>query len=93
MIVYWDFQKVISAEYSDTSINELIIKFGYGWHNTKYGQLFIKQNLDTIPNFLTEAFKFLPSYIIDRIDDQYGAFLRFGMEFRGKDNFSNSAAN
>lgn len=45
--------------------NEYLIRFGYGWHNTKYGKLCIEQNLGSVENFKKKILEFIPIYIIN----------------------------
>ena len=48
----------------DALENELLIKFGYGWHNTKYGKLIIEQNLGSVEKFVQVAKEQVPIYIL-----------------------------
>lgn len=46
--------------------NEILIKFGYGYHNTKYGRLIIEQNLGSIEEFMRLAKEQIPIYILKK---------------------------
>jgi len=48
----------------DPMQNEYLIRFGYGWHNTKYGRLCIEQNLGSVDDFLKKVKQQIPSYLI-----------------------------
>ncbi|NDC41275.1 MAG: hypothetical protein EBZ77_06965, partial [Chitinophagia bacterium] len=45
--------------------NEILIKFGYGYHNTKYGRLVIEQNLGSIEEFMRIAKEQIPIYLLN----------------------------
>ena len=47
----------------DVAHNEILIKFGYGWHNTKYGRLCIEQNLGSVDEFIKVVLEQLPNYL------------------------------
>lgn len=49
----------------DIENNEILIKFGYGWHTTKYGKLCIEQNLGTIDHFMIDVIKQFPVFVYD----------------------------
>jgi hypothetical protein len=61
----WDFGKNGSMG-GDILDNEYLIRFGYGWHNTKYGKLCIEQNLGSVNNFIKKVLEFIPSYILNK---------------------------
>lgn len=61
----WDFGKDGSMS-GDILDNEYLIRFGYGWHNTKYGKLCIEQNLGSVNEFIKKVLQFIPSFILDR---------------------------
>lgn len=52
--------------------DELLIKYGYGWHKSKYGKLIIKQNMGSVINFLKETFNSIPDSIIYQLSDHIG---------------------
>lgn len=60
----WNFGKDGSMS-GDILDNEYLIRFGYGWHNTKYGKLCIEQNLGSVSNFIKKVLEFIPSYILN----------------------------
>jgi hypothetical protein len=48
--------------------DELMIRFRYGWHKTKYGKLVIEQNLGSISEFIKLCYQgIIPSTISDMI--------------------------
>lgn len=51
----------------DPTINEFLIRFGYGWHNTKYGRLCIEQNMK-LEDFLQKVKEQLPVYIFNELN-------------------------
>jgi hypothetical protein len=61
----WNFGKDGSMG-GDILDNEYLIRFGYGWHNTKYGKLCIEQNLGSVNNFIKKVLEFIPSYILNK---------------------------
>jgi hypothetical protein len=61
----WNFGKDGSMS-GDILDNEYLIRFGYGWHNTKYGKLCIEQNLGSVNNFIKKVLEFIPSYILNK---------------------------
>jgi hypothetical protein len=60
----WDIFSDDGDMTGDPMQNEYLIRFGYGWHNTKYGKLCIEQNLGSVDNFLKKVKQQIPSYLI-----------------------------
>ena len=60
----WDFNEDATMS-GDPLDNEYLIRFGYGWHNTKYGKLCIEQNLGSVENFKKKVLEFIPIYIVN----------------------------
>ena len=52
--------------------NEYLIRFGYGWYNTKYGKLCIEQNLGSVNNFLSKVKEQIPTYLISLFTGKKG---------------------
>ncbi len=58
--------------WSNGEDDELLIRYGYGWHKSKYGKLIIKQNMGSVLNFLKEAFNDIPGAVIYQLSDHIG---------------------
>jgi hypothetical protein len=52
----------------DRAVEEIGIKYSYGFHKTNYGKLFIKQNFGTLENFYESFAKILPEYCLEHSD-------------------------
>jgi len=80
----WNFDKNASLS-GDILENEYLIRFGYGWHNTKYGKLCIEQNLGSVNNFIKKVLEFIPSYILNKFinNNKYKLFKSmYGDDYR-----------
>ena len=80
----WDFDKNASLS-GDILENEYLIRFGYGWHNTKYGKLCIEQNLGSVSEFFKRVLRQIPFYILNKFvnDKKYKLFKSItGAEYR-----------
>jgi hypothetical protein len=71
----WNFDKNASLS-GDILENEYLIRFGYGWHNTKYGKLCIEQNLGSVSEFFKRVLRQIPFYILNKFvnDKKYKLF-------------------
>jgi hypothetical protein len=76
----WD--EFLSDEYrsisGDKNTNEVIIRFEYGWHETKYGRLCIEQNMGSVENFLVDVSSQIPFYLYQILtNSRSGVFKEF----------------
>lgn len=62
----WEIDQNGEERYGDE--NELIIRFSYGWHRSKYGKLVIKQNIGSVSKFLMLCLKDISNVIIERLN-------------------------
>ena len=51
--------------------DELLIRFRYGWHKTKYGRICIEQNMGNISKFISEAISASIRFILKKILDTH----------------------
>lgn len=52
--------------------DELLIRYLYGWHKSKYGKIIIEQNMGTVKNFIMKTFNNVQNNIIYQLSVEMG---------------------
>lgn len=56
------------CDWKNGELDEAFIRYSYGYHNTKYGQLMIKESGRTEESFIEDAISYLEEYINNEFD-------------------------
>ena len=56
------------CDWKSGELDEAFIRYSYGYHNTKYGQLMIKESGRTEQNFIHDAISYLEEYISNEFE-------------------------